>query len=416
LHTKPKWLGQDGDVRLPRLTVGVTAFVLMLAGCTGFDSDDVEPEPIPTFVPPPLEAQAELGAAEGLLKMLVRPGYAEPDQLAAFQRDTGCQVTATPYDSGRELDNGLAAGGWDLVAAPGWTSLGLVGDGSVVPLNLDLIPSYGQVFEDLKNRRWNTWNGITYGVPQGRSPLLLAARTDVVTSPLSGLDALFAASSPWPVAWQDSPSTLAAAAVVDGIEDPFALTGGELVAAADRVAAAEPAAVLWATEVELYDALASGAAAVALAPQPVVDRLVASAVPIQTQPLDATLGVSDSWLLTSDAEHPNCAYRWLDYTVRGAVQAPVATRTGQAPASTDACVLAPDLCTNTGAQDTALWASVTIEVTPIGDCLDGRDDVACTDVDDWAAAWERATISTASPAASPTASQTESPTESPTSG
>jgi hypothetical protein len=95
LHTKPKWLGQDGDVRLPRLTVGVTAFVLMLAGCTGFDSDDVEPEPIPTFVPPPLEAQAELGAAEGLLKMLVRPGYAEPDQLAAFQRDTGCQVTGS---------------------------------------------------------------------------------------------------------------------------------------------------------------------------------------------------------------------------------------------------------------------------------------------------------------------------------
>jgi hypothetical protein len=59
---------------------------------------------------------------------------------------------------------------------------------------------------------------------------------------------------------------------------------------------------------------------------------------------------------------------------------------------------------------------VTIEVTPIGDCLDGRDDVACTDVDDWAAAWERAKNSTASPAASPTASPTDSPAESPTSG
>ncbi len=390
---------------MPALVALVAVAALTLAGCTGPDDDDAAPEPIPTFVPPPLDAQQALGESESLLKLLVRPGYAEPDLLAAFERDSGCQVSATPYDSARELSNGLAAGGWDLVAVPGWTALGLIGDGSVVPLNLDLVPSYGQVFEDLKNRRWNTWNGITYGVPQGRSPLLLASRSDVVTTRLSGLDALFAESSPWPIALPDSPSALAAAALVDGIEDPFALTGDELAAAADRVAAADIDG-MWSAETELYDALASGAAAVALAPQPVVDRLVAAGVPIQTQPLDATLGVSDSWMLTSDAEHPNCAYRWLDYTVRGAVQAPVATRTGQAPASTEACIMAPDLCTNTGAQDTAFWASVTVEVTPIGDCLDGRDDVACTDVDDWAAAWERATTSPGSP--SPTASDPSS--------
>ncbi|MET0739966.1 MAG: extracellular solute-binding protein [Candidatus Nanopelagicales bacterium] len=386
-------------MRAPKPAVVALAAVaaLTLAGCTGPD-DDATPEPIPTFVPPALEAQPALGEAESLLKMLVRPGYAEPEQVAAFERDTGCQVSATPFDSDRELSNGLAAGGWDLISVPGWTALGLIGDGSVAPLNLDLVPSYSQVFEDLKNRRWNTWNGITYGVPQGRSPLLLASRSDVVTTRLTGLDALFEESSPWPIALPDSPSTLATAALVDGVEDPFALTGDELSVAADRVAAAASGGDMWSTETELYDTLASGAAAVALAPQPVVDRLVAAGIPIQTQPLDATLGVSDSWMLTSDAEHPNCAYRWLDYTVRGSVQAPVATRMGQAPASSEACIMAPDLCTNTGAQDSAFWATVTIEVTPLGDCLDGRDDVACADIDEWAAAWERATMSTSSQA------------------
>ncbi len=47
-------------------------------------------------------------------------------------------------------------------------------------MNLDLIPNYEDIFEDLKNQPYNTVDGVPYGIPHGRGANVLMWRTDDV--------------------------------------------------------------------------------------------------------------------------------------------------------------------------------------------------------------------------------------------
>ncbi len=55
-------------------------------------------------------------------------------------------------------------GGFDLVTASGDASLRLVAGKRVQPINTDLIPSWKNLDDRLKNAPWHTVNGVHYGV------------------------------------------------------------------------------------------------------------------------------------------------------------------------------------------------------------------------------------------------------------
>ncbi len=57
---------------------------------------------------------------------------------------------------------------------------GSSGGGFVQPVNLDLFPNYTDIFAALKNKPYNTVDGVAYGVPHGRGANLLMWRTDQV--------------------------------------------------------------------------------------------------------------------------------------------------------------------------------------------------------------------------------------------
>ena len=96
-------------------------------------------------------------------------------------------------------------------------------------------------------------------------------------------------------------------------------------------------------------------------------------------------------MITRDAAHPNCAYRWIDWTLGPDINAVIAEWNGMAPANQRSCGLTadPEHCTTHRAVDAEYAASISFRTTPMAECLDGRAAVRCTTAADWADAWSR---------------------------
>ena len=64
-------------------------------------------------------------------------------------------------------------------------------------MNLDLVPNYADVFEDLKGQPYNTVDGVPYGIPHGRGANLLMWRTDIVKPAPDSWSVVFDPDSPY---------------------------------------------------------------------------------------------------------------------------------------------------------------------------------------------------------------------------
>ena len=54
-------------------------------------------------------------------------------------------------------------------------------------------------------------------------------------------------------------------------------------------------------------------------------------------PEEGATGWSDTWMISSEAEHPNCMYMWMNWIIEPKVNAEVAEYFGEAPAQELAC-------------------------------------------------------------------------------
>jgi len=94
-------------------------------------------------------------------------------------------------------------------------------------------------------------------------------------------------------------------------------------------------------------------------------------------------------MISSQTDHPNCSYAWLDYIAGPKGNAASAYYFGEAPANIKACDIIPDKshCDTFHADDEEYSNKIYWWTTPISQCLDGRTDVECTDYGDWTQAW-----------------------------
>jgi putative spermidine/putrescine transport system substrate-binding protein len=105
-------------------------------------------------------------------------------------------------------------------------------------------------------------------------------------------------------------------------------------------------------------------------------------------PDEGATGWSDTWMVSSETENPNCAYAWLDHIISPEANAAVAEWFGEAPANGKACDLTSEgFCESFHAGDEAYAEQIHYWTTPIEECLDGRTDVQCTTYQDWTQAW-----------------------------
>jgi putative spermidine/putrescine transport system substrate-binding protein len=393
----------------PRLRLVAVAGVagLALAGCGG-GSDTAEPGGSATTAALGGPAyKGPVGDGEGALNVLAWPGYAEDgstdkavDWVTPFEQATGCQVNVKVFATSNEAVQLFNTGQYDVVSASGDASLRLVYGERVQPVDVNLVPNYADVIDDLKNKPWNTVGTTNYGIPHGRGAnLLLYTKSEYPAAPDSWKD-MWESTSPakGKVSPYDDAIYIADAAVylmatkpALGIKNPYALDRAQFDAAVALLQQQKGlVAEYWGDVVKQGTAIASGTVLQSQGWQLTANIANADGEKVATvKPKEGTTGWSDTWMVAKDTKNINCAYKWLDHVVSPEVNAQIAEYFGEAPANEKSCALTKNTehCTLFHAAETDYWKDVWYWTTPTETCIDGRTDVKCVAYEEWVRAW-----------------------------
>jgi putative spermidine/putrescine transport system substrate-binding protein len=377
----------------------MSAVALVLTACGGNsnESDGV----------PKVDMMKSLGAGEGAVNVVAWAGYVENgstdpkvDWVTGFEKETGCKVNYKVGSTSDEMVSLMQSGEYDVVSASGDASLRLIYGGDVAPINTDLIPNYTDVFDNLKLQPWNSINGVPYGVPHGRGANLLAYRTDIVKPAPTSWGSVFDANSPYKgkITAYDSPIYIADAALYLmktqpdlGITYPYALDQKQFDASIELLKAQKPLiGEYWGDYLKHVASLKSGATVLGTTWQVNINLAKGEGTKVEgVKPSEGATGWSDTWMVATKAQHPNCAYLWLNHIISPVANAGVAEWFGEAPSNAKSCDLTADKnhCATFHANDDAYWEDVYYWNTATEKCLDGRKDVKCVPYSEWVKAW-----------------------------
>ncbi|WP_206322540.1 ABC transporter substrate-binding protein [Streptomyces sp. HNM0575] len=357
--------------------------------------------------PPDLKPQKKLGKSEKSVNLIAWAGYAEDgsndpkaDWVTPFEKQTGCKVNTKTAASSDEMVSLMKTGQYDAVSASGDASLRLIASGDAEPVNTKLVPNYKDIFKGLKNRDWNSVDGKPYGIPHGRGANLLMYNTEKVKPAPDSWKAVFddAGKHKGKVTAYDSPIYIADAALYLmkhkpslGIKNPYALDQKQFDASVDLLKKQNAdIGEYWSDYLKEISAFKSGDSVVGTSWQVILNTAQDEGAKVKAVlPKEGSTGWSDTWMVSSKAKHPNCAYKWLNHIVSPKANAQVAEYFGEAPANSKACKLTADKnhCRTYHADDEPYWKKVHYWTTPTQQCLDGRKDAKCVPYAKWVQAW-----------------------------
>jgi putative spermidine/putrescine transport system substrate-binding protein len=359
----------------------------------------------------PLQA---VGEGEGEVSIISWAGYIERgetdpayDWVTQFEEETQCKVTNKIAATSDEMVALMNEGGFDLVTASGDASNRLISGGRVQEINIDLIPSYSEIDPRLQNAPWHTvdtdGDGTAehYGVPYSSGQNILMYNTEVFgdQAPTSW-DVVFqemtlpdGESNAGRIQAYDGPIYIADAALYLkyhnpelGIEDPYSLNREQFDAAINLLREQRKLINRYWHDafVQMEDFTNEGVAASGSWPFQ-ANLLKAGGAPIEkVVPVEGATGWADSTMLHVDAPHPNCAYKWMEWSLNPKVQGDLAAWFQNIPVRLDACegndLLGPDGCVNNGLNnfDQIVWWR-----TPSADCGDTDASTECVPYHEW---------------------------------
>jgi putative spermidine/putrescine transport system substrate-binding protein len=338
-----------------RLVIAVAA-VLALAGCGRKQETATTEEAAPAAA-----AGANASEAlEGQVDIVAWPGYIERgetdkayDWVTAFEQDTGCKVNVKTAGTSDEMVSLMTQGGYDLVTASGDASLRLIRGGTVQPVDVERVPSYANVDERLREAPWHFVDGKHYGTPYQWGPNVLMYNTQVFKEPPKSWSVVFeeqrlpdGKSNKGRIQAYDGPIYIADAAVYLmakqpelGIKDPYELNEQQYAAVLEVLRRQHPLVHRYwhDANVAVQDFTNEGVVASGSWPFQ-VNTLVANKQPVASVvPVEGATGWADTTLLATDAKHPNCAYKWMEWSLNAKVQGDVAAWFGSVPAVPAAC-------------------------------------------------------------------------------
>jgi putative spermidine/putrescine transport system substrate-binding protein len=397
--------GDGRPARMAWLIAAGLVAALVGIGCGGGDDETSS------------DVLQSVGKGEGEVNLIAWAGYVEDgstdpsaDWVTDFEKQTGCKVNVKVGNTSDEMVQLMRTGQYDGVSASGDATLRLIEGGDVDPVNTDLVSNYADVFPGLKDQPYNSVDGQMYGIPHGRGANLLMYNTDEVNpKPPNSWSVVFdpkqAEKYSGHVTAYDSPIYIADAAVYLmkhepdlGITNPYELDDEQFNAAIDLLKEQNAhIGEYWSDYTKEISSFANG------------DTLVGTTWPYQFLTLKAegepvkavypseegSTGWSDTWMISSEAEHPNCMYMWMNHMLEPQVQADVAEWFGEAPANSKACEPKylkkgpfPDVnhCKKYDAAGDRYLDDLHYWATPLSDCGDDRGDV-CVDYKEWVQAW-----------------------------
>ena len=356
--------------------------------------------------PAPAAAPSATAALEGQVDIVAWPGYIERgetdknyDWVSKFETDTGCKVNVKTAGTSDEMVSLMTQGGYDLVTASGDASLRLIRGGTVQAIDIAKVPSYDSIDPRLKEAAWHFVDGKHYGVPYQWGPNVLMYNTTVFKTAPTSWSVLFEAQklpdgkqNKGRIQAYDGPIYIADAALYLmsrkpdlGIKDPYELTEAQYKAALDLLRAQHPLIQRYwhDANVQVQDFTNEGVVASSSWPFQ-VNTLVANKQSIaSTVPAEGATGWADTTMMHSEAKHPNCSYKWLEWSINPKVQGDVASWFGSLPVVPAACngndLLGPEGCKTNGIEN---FEKIHFWRTPEAKCATQGD--ACVPYSRWA--------------------------------
>lgn len=353
--------------------------------------------------------KTEIGDGEGEVSIISWAGYIERgetdpnyDWVTEFEAQTGCKVTNKTAATSDEMVTLMNDGGFDLVTASGDASNRLIAGGTVQPINIDLIPSWSTVDDRLKEAPWHTVDGVHYGVPYQWGPNVLMYNTEVFTEAPTSWDVTFeemtlpdGQSNAGRVQAYDGPIYIADAALYLkyhkpelGIENPYDLTEEQFNAVVELLTSQRTLISRYWHDayVQMDDFKNEGVVASGSWPFQ-VNLLAFEGAPISsTFPVEGATGWADSTMMHKDAPHPNCAYKWLEWSLNPKLQGDLAAWFGSVPSVPAACS-GNELLTDAGCSANGFdqFDNIWFWRTPTAECSTGAGN--CVPYSKWVEAY-----------------------------
>jgi putative spermidine/putrescine transport system substrate-binding protein len=412
---------EEDEMRVKRMMALGATIAIVLAACSSPATSSPASSAGSASLGPPSAASTavpsvgpslptDLGSTQGqTINVLAWPGYVENgstdktvDWVTDFEKQSGCTVKPQIFGTSDEAYTLFSTNPtqYDIVSASGDASLRLVRGGFVQPVNLALFKNYPDIFPALKNKPYNTVDGVAYGVPHGRGSNLLMWRTDQITPAPTTWAQMFDPKNGYKVSIYDAPIYIADAAVVLmktkpelNIKNPYALDDNQFAAAVALLMQQKPSVTQrWTDYTKQITDFETGNSNVGTTWQIITNLLQAEKPPVKVnviKPAEGATGWSDTWMINSKTKNLACAYAYIDYLVSPAINAKIAEWFGEAPANSKSCALTvdPNHCKIFYANDDAFWSDIWYWQTPTAECVDGRTDVKCKGFDDWIKAW-----------------------------
>jgi len=344
----------------------------------------------------------KIGPGEGALKVMEWGQYTDPSFAKKFEQQTGCKIQRKDAGSSNEMFNIIHGGGngYDLVSASGDASLRFIYAGDVVPVNVNLIPSWKDFLPAFKSPPHNTIKGVHYGVSLQWGPNTLIYNTKKVKPAPTSWSAIYSPKYKGKISVPNNPIQIADAALYLqktkpslGIKDPYELTKPQFDAAVTLLKKQKPLLLrYWLYPADDEKDFKTGDAFIGATWPLQTLTLQASKVPVkEIIPKEGVTGWADTWMLTKNAPHPNCAYKWMAYAATPQVQAKQALVFGETPVNPKACPYMNKIqkgsCAGYHLSAPAAYAkSIRFWKTPVKTCgWGGRTD--CKDQQAWNNAW-----------------------------
>jgi putative spermidine/putrescine transport system substrate-binding protein len=349
-----------------------------------------------TVLAQPLTAEmvTKLGAGEGQLNIVAWPGYIERgetvksfDWVSGFEESTGCMVNVKTANTSDEMVALMNEGGFDLVTASGDASLRMIAGKRVQPVNIDLVPSWSDVDDRLKQAPWHYVNNKNYGVPYMWGPNVLMYNTEVFgDSPPTSWSVVFnettlpdGQTNKGRVQAYDGPIHVADAALYLmthqpdlGIVSPYELNQDQYNAALDLLRGQRTLVSRYWHDafIQIDDFKNEGMAASGSWPFQ-VNLLQGDKQPVASViPEEGATGWADTTMMHVDAENPNCSYMWMEHTLSSNLMSDLSVWFGANPAVLASCTDGSGMqtaegCTKNGLDD---FDKIRFWQTPVSQC------------------------------------------------
>jgi len=347
----------------------------------------------------------KIGKGEGKLTMIAWEGYLDAKWVKPFVKQTGCKIQPKYAGTSDEMVTLLRSGGggqYDMVSASGDASLRLVYGKDVQPVNVNLVPGWKQFFKAFQSPPNNTVGGQHYGVSLQWGPNTLLYNTKKVKPAPTSWSAIYSSKYKGRVTVPNNPIQIADVALYLsktqpslGIKDPYELNQKQFDAAIALIKKQKPLIKkYWGLSSDEVSLFKNGDAWIGASWPVTTGSIRAAKVPVkEIIPKEGATGWLDTWMLSSKAKHPNCAYKWYAYISSPKVQALQATTYGETPVNKLACAemnkLSKGSCHTYHADaPEAYYRSIKFWKTPVADCGNGQKN--CMDYRKWVNAWNQA--------------------------